>query len=66
MVVQEGTEMPKEPRLFQLSNATGQVKVDEVFDFAQVRTTGKAGSCHVPISCIGGCWLGRAAAGSGG
>lgn len=58
--------MPKEPRLFQLSNATGQVKVDEVFDFAQVRTTGQAGSCHVHISRIADCWLGRAAAGSDG
>eukprot|EP00735_Rhodelphis_limneticus_P008799 TRINITY_DN2282_c0_g2::TRINITY_DN2282_c0_g2_i1::g.6851::m.6851 TRINITY_DN2282_c0_g2::TRINITY_DN2282_c0_g2_i1::g.6851 ORF type:complete len:838 (-),score=368.98,sp/O75366/AVIL_HUMAN/40.36/0.0,Gelsolin/PF00626.17/1.1e-17,Gelsolin/PF00626.17/3.6e-16,Gelsolin/PF00626.17/2.5e-10,Gelsolin/PF00626.17/4.5e-18,Gelsolin/PF00626.17/2.1e-09,Gelsolin/PF00626.17/3.1e-09,VHP/PF02209.14/7.7e+03,VHP/PF02209.14/8.2e-14,Viral_helicase1/PF01443.13/0.15 TRINITY_DN2282_c0_g2_i1:57-2528(-) len=28
-------QVPREPRLFQLSNATGNVEVDEVFNFAQ-------------------------------
>jgi hypothetical protein len=34
--VQGGEELPKEARLFQLSNATGSVRVDEVSNFAQV------------------------------
>jgi hypothetical protein len=33
--VQPGVDMPKEPRLFQLSNATGHLRVDEIADFSQ-------------------------------